>query len=397
MSLNSTAITDQITHITNKNTTMTPLLLPITLIITAIPLAVYLIYILAVLLTKEATPKPLKTSPELTVIIPTYNESEVIDHRIKNLKDINYPTENIHAIVVDDQSTDNTVELAIEAFNKYGISGEVIVKDARTGTNASVNLGISKTNTDIIVTTDADVVFEDDALNHAISTLLSNERIGAVCGELEPVIIENSFTTRSEQAYRSVYGKMCTWESNIHSTYCFNGPLIVLKKWSFSPIPETHGASDAGMALRIINNGYRCTYEASAKFYEFISEDLKQQRRQKLRRSARLLEATLYNIDLISPKYGKFGLFVFPLRILMFFIVPTTFFISVILWSYLLAQVNVLYGLVVWACFVLALISGRWNSNLVSSFIWHQIYLLASLAYMFRGVYVWKAVEREKV
>ena len=376
---------------------MTPLLLPLTLITTAIPLAVYLIYILAVLLTKEPTPKPLKTSPEITVIIPTYNESEVIDHRIKNLKDINYPTENIHAIVVDDQSTDNTVELAEEAFNKYGISGDVIIKTERTGTNASVNLGISKANTDIIVTTDADVVFEDDALNHAISTLLSNERIGAVCGELEPVVMENSFTTRSEQAYRSVYGKICTWESNIHSTYCFNGPLIVLKKRVFSPIPETHGASDAGMALKIIRNGYQCIYDASAKFYEYITEDMKQQRRQKLRRSSRLLEATIYNIDLVSPKFGKFGLFVFPLRILMFFIVPAAFFTSVILWSYLLGQMNVVYGLLVWIGFALALLSGKWRANLISSFIWHQMYLLVSLAYMFRGMHVWKAVEREKV
>lgn len=376
---------------------MNPLLLPLTLIMTVIPLAVYFIYIFAVLITNESIPEPLKTSPKLTVIIPTYNESEVINHRIKNLRYINYPTEKIHVIVVDDQSTDDTVKLANKAFNKYGISGEIIIKDARTGTNASVNLGISKADTDIIVTTDADVVFEDDALNHAISTLLSDERIGAVCGELEPIVIKNSFTTRSEQAYRSVYGKMCTWESNIHSTYCFNGPLIVLKKEVFSPIPKTHGASDAGMALRIIRNGYRCIYDASAKFSEFITEDIEQQRHQKLRRSARLLEATIYNIDLLSPKYGQFGLFIFPLRILMFFVVPAAFFISVILWSYLFGQVNVVYGLAVWIVFTLALLSGKWCANLVSSFIWHQVYLLISLRYMFRGMYVWKAVEREKV
>jgi biofilm PGA synthesis N-glycosyltransferase PgaC len=376
---------------------MTPLLLPLTLLITAVPFAVYLIYIIAVLLIKESPPKILQTSPKITIIIPTYNESEVIEHRIKNLRDINYPTENIHAIIVDDQSTDNTTELAKKGFNKYGISGEVIIKDVRTGTNASVNLGISKASTDIIVTTDADVVFENDALNHAISTLLSNERTGAVCGELEPMVMENSFTTRSEKAYRSVYGKMCTWESSIHSTYCFNGPLIVLKKEVFSPIPETHGASDAGMALRIIRNGYRCIYEPSAKFYEYISEDLKQQRRQKLRRSARLLEATVYNIDMVSPKYGKFGLSVFPLRILMFFVAPAAFFISIVLWSYLLSQINLVYGLLVYIGVIIALLSGIWRSNLISSFIWHQLYLFFSLGYMFKGMHVWKAVDREKV
>jgi cellulose synthase/poly-beta-1,6-N-acetylglucosamine synthase-like glycosyltransferase len=226
---------------------------------------------------------------------------------------------------------------------------------------------------------------------------MSDEKIGAVCGELEPIVKEKSFTTSSEKAYRSVYGKICTWESNIYSTYCFNGPLIVLKKEAFSPIPETHGASDAGMALRIIRNGYRCVYESSAKFYEYITGNLGQQRRQKLRRSARLLEATIYNIDLISPKYGKFGIFVLPLRILMFFVVPITFFTSIILWSYLLSQVNVLYGVLVWIFFFLALLSGNWRANLISSFIWHQIYLLVSMTRMFRGMHIWKAVEREKV
>ncbi|WP_235856291.1 glycosyltransferase [Methanolobus halotolerans] len=351
----------------------------------------------AVILQKNQIIKKNTTFPVISVVVPTYNESEVIGHRIKNLKDINYPTDKIHAIVVDDQSSDKTVELAKSAFKKYNISGEVIIKEKRTGTNASVNLGVSKAKTDIVVTTDADVTFEADALNYAISRLLSDENIGAVCGELEPIVKKNSFTTSSEKAYRTVYGKICKWESNIHSTYCFNGPLIVLRKKAFSPIPETHGASDAGIALRIIRNGYRCVYESSAKFYEYITGDFSQQRRQKLRRSARLLEATIYNMDLISPKYGKFGLFVFPLRILMFFVVPIAFFTSVILWSYLFAQINLVYGIVVLIAFFLALISGNWHSNLVSSFIWHQIYLLLSMKRMFRGMHVWKAIERKKV
>lgn len=373
------------------------ILLMLTLLITAIPIFIYSLYLAAVKLTRDPNPIKIDFYPDISVVIPTYNESEVIDHRIKNLKEMNYPTENIHAIIVDDQSSDNTVELANEAFKKYGVSGEIIVKEKRTGTNASVNLGVSKAKTDIVVTTDADVTFEDNALNYAIGRLLNDDQIGAVCGELEPIVKEKSFTTSSEKAYRSVYGKMCTWESNIHSTYCFNGPLIALKKKAFSPIPETHGASDAGMALRIIHNGYRCIYEANARFYEYITGDLSQQRRQKLRRSARLLEATIYNIELISPKYGKFGMFVFPLRFLMFLIAPAAFFTSVILWSYILAQINLLYGILAWIAFFLALLSGNARSNLVSSFIWHQAYLLVSLTRMFRGMHVWKAVEREKV
>ncbi len=372
-------------------------LLTLALFTSLIPIIVYSIYIVAVLITKEPEPVKVKNYPRITVSIPTYNESEVIENRIKNLRDINYPSELIHAIVVDDQSTDDTVKLAKKAFKEYEISGEVIVKEKRTGTNASVNLGVSRAKTEIVVTTDADVVFEKNALDYAIGRLLSDEKIGAVCGELEPVIKKSSFTTSSEKAYRSVYGKMCTWESGIDSTYCFNGPLIALKKKAFSPIPETHGASDAGMALRIIRNGYRCLYEPAAKFYEYITEDLGQQRRQKLRRSARLLEATFYNLDLAFSNSRRFGFIVFPLRILMFFIAPAAFFASVILWAYLAAKISLIYGVGILALFTLALISGISSSNLVSSFIWHQIYLLFSLRYMFKGVHIWKAIDRENV
>ena len=369
----------------------------LTILTSLIPISVYLIYIIAALPSKSIPPQPMNSPPNISIVIPTYNESKVIEHRIKNLKNINYPSKNIHVIVVDDQSTDDTIELAKKAFKTYDISGEVIIKQKRSGTNASINLGIEKARTDIIVTTDADVIFEKDALKNAIGMLLSDEKIGAVCGELEPIIDEKTFTTRSEKAYRSVYGKMCTWESKIYSTYCFNGPLIVLRKKAFSPIPEKYGASDAGMALNIIRNGYRCIYVSSAKFHEYISKYLEEQRRQKLRRSSRLIEATLYNIDMISFKYGRFGTFIFPLRMLMFVFVPALFFISIILWSYILGEINILYGLMVWAGLFIALLTGMGSSNIISSFIWHQIYLLLSLVYLFRGMHMWKSVGREKV
>lgn len=260
-----------------------------------------------------------------------------------------------------------------------------------------MNIGIQKAATDIVVTTDADVVFEKDALLRAIGRLLSDDSIGAVCGDLEPVIHEKTFSTGSEKAYRTVYGKICTWESNVMSTFCFNGPLIALKKKAFSPIPEMYGASDASMALSIIRNGYRCVYEKNAIFYEYITEDIGQQKRQKLRRSARLQEATIANLGLLSPHYGLFGIFVFPLRISMFLLVPVFLIISLVLWTYLLYQVSPFYGAMLILVSIVFLLSGNVYPNLISSFIWHQIYLISSMRRMFKGMHVWKAIDRKEV
>ncbi|NPE27427.1 glycosyltransferase [Methanococcoides sp. SA1] len=373
------------------------ILLTFTVILSAIPVMVYMIYIFAAITSKPKQYPPLKSLPEISIIIPTYNEGEVIEHRIQNLAKIDYPVNKMNIIIVDDQSNDDTVEKATSAFEKYHISGEIIQKKIRTGTNASVNLGVEKAKTQIVITTDADVTFERSALKTILSILTSDEKIGAVCGELQPIAHKQTFTTGNEKAYRSIYGKICTWESNVDSTYCFNGPLIALKKKAFSPIPVNSGASDAGMALQIIKNGYKCIYSSGARFHEYITSDLKQQIRQKIRRSARLLEATFYNIGLVNPKYGKFGMIVFPLRILMFIVVPISFFISLILWSYILLQINLSYTVSLWALLIIALATGIRYPNLISSFIWHQIYLVASIPFVFRGMSVWNAIERKKV
>lgn len=171
----------------------------------------------------------------------------------------------------------------------------------------------------------------------------------------------------------------------------------MLKKKAFSPISEKYGASDAGMALNIIRNGYRCLYVSSAKFSEYIAVDIKQQRRQKIRRSARLLEATISNLDLISPKYGKFGLVVLPLRTIMFLIAPTSLFVSLVLWFYVLLSFDLFYGLAFCMAFLLLLLSGCIKQNIISSFIWHQIYLSTGLLYAFKGAGTWKAITRIKI
>lgn len=145
----------------------------------------------------------------INLVIPTYNEVEVIEHRIQNISQIDYPTELIDVIVVDNRSDDDTVLRAQNAFKKYGLKGKIIEKTKRTGTNISVNADIAASRNEIVVTTDADVVFEKSALKNALGVLLSDDLIGAVCGELTPIITDKTFTTNSEVAYRSVYGKMC--------------------------------------------------------------------------------------------------------------------------------------------------------------------------------------------
>ena len=374
---------------------MTPLLLTLTLIITAIPIAVYLIYILAAITSKPTPPQPLQQLPNISIVIPAYNEESVIEDRINNLAEV-YPKDKMELIISNDGSSDDTENIARNALTNNSLTGKVLTH-SRSGVNKAINRGINETTSEIVVITGADGLFDKDTIPHLVSVLLSSDDIGAVSGDLIPVAKGDTTFSRSESAYRSIYGRICTWESNVHSTYCFNGPVVAFKKAASSTLNTRRGADDASMALSVIRKGYKCKYVPTAKFYEYVPDKFYEQRRQKIRRATRLLEATFFNRDVLSLKNGKFGTFIFPLRILMFFVVPTAFLLSILLWTIFMGSINVLYGATFFGLFLAAILIGSFWTNVVSSFIIYQGYLFLGLFNMLRDVHVWEPTERVKI
>ena len=371
------------------------IIVAIALVTSFIPLFVYGIYILFASMVKDRGVVKLDKYPDISIVIPAYNEEDGIGDRIHNLCYV-FPTDSMEIIVSDDGSSDDTVAKASEALNKYGVKGHAIT-DTRGGVNLAINRGINEATKDIVVITGADGLFDENTIPDLLSVLTSSKDIGAVSGDLVPIAKGDSIFSKAEHAYRSIYGKICTWESNVHSTYCFNGPVVAFKKEAASTLNTRRGADDASMALSVIKRGYKCKYVPSAKFYEYVPDKFYEQRRQKIRRATRLLEATFVNKDVIFSNCGMFRTIVFPLRLLMFFVVPTMFFLSIILWTYILFTGNILYATGFIGLFALILIIGKYHANIISSFIIYQGYLFLGLFNMLRDVHTWEPTERVKI
>jgi cellulose synthase/poly-beta-1,6-N-acetylglucosamine synthase-like glycosyltransferase len=52
----------------------------------------------------------LEWEPSVSVIVPTYNERPVIEKKLRNLAEMDYPKEKIEIVVVDSASSDGTPE-----------------------------------------------------------------------------------------------------------------------------------------------------------------------------------------------------------------------------------------------------------------------------------------------
>jgi cellulose synthase/poly-beta-1,6-N-acetylglucosamine synthase-like glycosyltransferase len=334
---------------------------------------------------------PLKY-PAISIVISAYNEEQVIQRRIANIQECHYPKESIEIIFVDDLSSDNTKDLAKLCLERSGIPYQLISNTERLGTNRSYNSAISRANHPIIVTTDADVFFEPEALSYLIARLLSNKNIAAVTGELRPLMNTNS-TTILEGVYRSFYGRMCDWESTVDSTYNFNGALVAFRSDLIKRINDKRGADDANTAFEAIRKGYRAMYESKAIVYEDIPKSFKIQYRQKTRRATGLIEATLSNLDLLRKK-TRFSRFFYPLRIVMYLVTPSLFFLSLIVFCLGM----LLYNPIILAALVLAVAVAVifWRQNLVFAFFLNQFYLLAGLLNLGKDMRVWESTSDKK-
>jgi cellulose synthase/poly-beta-1,6-N-acetylglucosamine synthase-like glycosyltransferase len=369
------------------------MLLFLSVLLLFIALFPYMIYLWGIYFGRKSDEiiPPLKY-PAISIVMSAYNEELVIEKRISNIQECDYPKESMEIIFVDDLSSDNTKNLAKLYLERSGITYHLIANTERLGTNRSYNSALTKAQYPIIVTTDADVFFEPDALTCLIGRLLSDEKIAAVTGELRPLMNSQS-TTMLEGVYRSFYGRMCEWESAHDSTYNFNGALVAFRSDLIKRINDKRGADDANTAFEAIRKGYRAVYESEAIVYEDIPKSFKIQYRQKTRRATGLIEATLSNLDLLGGK-TPFSRFFYPMRIFIYLGTPVLFFVGLIFFTIGIFLLNPLFLMLFVGFF--AGIGTAWRQNLVYAFIINQFYLLAGLLNLGKDMRVWESTSDKK-
>jgi len=340
-----------------------------------------------------------KELPNVTVMIPTYNETETIYAKMKNISEFDYPLDKLEVIIVDDSSVDNTREIANSAFRDFNIKGRIIMNEVRSGVNVSYNRAIPQVNSEYILTSDADALIPPDSLLKAVKVLLELKEVGAVAAKMIPLGNKTTVASRTAIAYANSYNVMLTAESALFSTFPGSTSCLLMRKSAFSPISNTYGSSDGNISLSIIKNGFKFIMAPCIVYYEPISQRLLEQRRQKIRRATRLLQATLLNLNILfNRKYAEFGETIFPLRLLMMTLCPVLILLSIPLFFIFMFINSLPLFAILSACAVLVLAAGAKTNikafNLILSFLIHQAYLFLGVFLSFRKMSVWKKIER---
>lgn len=245
--------------------------------------------------------------PNVSILIPTYNEETMIQDKLNNLIKVDYPQEKIEIIIVD-SSIDSTLKYVDHWMTKHpNIQLNIVREKGRVGKGKALNKALPHVNGEIIVITDADCIWEPQALREAIN-ILSDPSVATVTALKKPLPNNNSSAVKAEETYRDYYNIIRVGESKLYSTTISHGELGSFKRTLLNKFEDSIGADDSGTAMNMIRKGYRSILSPKIVVYEHSSPTWKGRFKQKIRRAQHCIQMFRSNLDLINKKRGPFSL-----------------------------------------------------------------------------------------
>ena len=254
-------------------------------------------------------------TPSIAIIVPCWNEVKTLAVTMHSLLALEYPHDKLEILVVDDGSTDNTLEVA-RTF-EYDSRVRVLQKQ-NGGKHSAMNLGLANTHAEFIGCLDADSIVAPTALMRIVP-VFHNPRVAAVTPGILIKKPENLLQHMQEAEYRLGIFVRYTLAS-LGSAYITPGPFSIFRT---AVIRQTggwrhgHSTEDLEMALRIQEAGYLIGNAPRAIVYTGTPRTIPALFRQRVRWSYGFLRnGADYKHMFANSKYGNLGLIILPTALL---------------------------------------------------------------------------------
>jgi cellulose synthase/poly-beta-1,6-N-acetylglucosamine synthase-like glycosyltransferase len=261
-------------------------------------------------------------NPRVAVLIPAYNEEKVIARTIRSVLMSNY--KNLHIIVIDDGSKDDTYKIATETYAKEIAEGRVTVMTKPNGGKAeALNYALEHTHEEIYIGIDADGVIAHDAISRLVPHF-ANPHIAAVAGNAKVGNRVNLWTRWQALEY------ITSQNFERRALDLFDVVMVVpgaIGAWRTSAVkaggcyhPDTV-AEDADLTMNLLEQGYAVIYEDQALAFTEAPINANGLARQRFRWSFGILQAVFKHRGAIRNRRAM-GLFALPNIVIFQIILP---------------------------------------------------------------------------
>jgi cellulose synthase/poly-beta-1,6-N-acetylglucosamine synthase-like glycosyltransferase len=195
--------------------------------------------------------------PNVSLIVPAYDEEEVIAAKLANALALDYPREKLQLIVASDGSSDATAERAREA------GADLVLELGPGGKVAALNAGAERATGELLAFSDANSLWEAGALRRLVEPF-TDPTVGYVCGQVRFLDgggenLEGAYW-RYEMAVREL-------ESELAGVTAGNGAIYAVRRDSYVAL-EPSGSHDLSFPFLLAKGGRRSLYAPSARAEE---------------------------------------------------------------------------------------------------------------------------------
>jgi cellulose synthase/poly-beta-1,6-N-acetylglucosamine synthase-like glycosyltransferase len=259
-------------------------------------------------------------SASVTFIISAYNEEVVIARKLENTLALEFPADRLEIIVASDASSDRTDGI-VRKFAATDTRVRLVRQDERRGKSAILNRAVAAAGGEFIVFSDANAMYEPDALNRLLAGF-ADPQVGYVVGAALYTDAEGRRAGESEGLYWKLELFLKNLESKFHSVVGGDGAIYAIRRSLFWALKDDD-ISDFVNPLQIIAAGYRGLFCPAARCYEKAGETLEKEFRRKRRIVNRSWRAVCrYGRQLSLREHGRFLFMLVSHKVIRWFALP---------------------------------------------------------------------------
>jgi cellulose synthase/poly-beta-1,6-N-acetylglucosamine synthase-like glycosyltransferase len=234
--------------------------------------------------------------PEVTLMICAYNEAEVVEEKMRNIRALNYPKNKLCVMWVTDGSNDRSNEL-LSAYPEV----RLVFSPERRGKASAMQHGLQENQAEYVVFTDANTMLNADAIREIVRQFMK-DNVSCVSGEKRVAARHSGqAAAEGEGAYWKYESTLKRWDSELYSAMGAAGELFAVRMSHYRPAPANALLDDFMISMLMVKDGHRIAYTKDAYATEYGSANMHEESKRKRRIAAGGLQSIWWLRSLMNP------------------------------------------------------------------------------------------------
>lgn len=227
---------------------------------------------------KKSRPVSKSFEPAITLVIPCFNEADILADKIANSKQLDYPADKLKIVFITDGSTDGS-----ENYLKAWPEIQVLHENRKGGKTAAENRAMKYVKTPFVIFSDANTMLNSTAVKNIVRHF-EDDMVGCVSGEKRIINdAADSASAAGEGIYWRYESLLKQLDSELNSACGAAGELVAFRTSLYRDLPEDTLLDDFMQSMQMAASGYKIIYESQAYAVETASENVAEELKRKVR------------------------------------------------------------------------------------------------------------------